>query len=54
MTPEVRLSPCKTCVALRFDEDDEAPWQASDSGYYTDAEVADWTPLLPASSEDGA
>lgn len=54
MTPEVRLSPDGNVAALRFEDHDGWPWAATDSGYYTDAEVSDWTPLLPASSEDGA
>jgi hypothetical protein len=52
--PEVRLSPCKTVVALRFEDNDGWPWAATDSGYYTDAEVSEWTPLLPVSNKDGA
>jgi hypothetical protein len=54
MTPEVRLSPDEQNVAIRNGMTEWSPWRVSNGGWYSDAQVSDWTPLLPASSEDGA
>lgn len=54
MTPEVRLSPDGGEVAIRNNDSAHAPWRVTNGGHYRDEQVRDWTPLLPASSEDGA
>lgn len=54
MTPEVRLSPDGDIVAIRNRFSVHWPWNGSNGNGYTDDHVRDWTPLLPASSEDGA
>lgn len=56
MTPEVRLSPSKRSFAYRFSHD--RMWTIQHfqgfESLVSDEDVSDWTPLLPASSEDGA
>ncbi len=52
-TPEVRLSPDGD-VAIRNGGSPYAPWRVTNGGHYSDADVSDWTPLLPVSNEDGA
>jgi hypothetical protein len=56
MTPEVRLSPSKRSFAYRFAAD--RMWTIQHfqgfESLVSDEDVSDWTPLLPASSEDGA
>jgi hypothetical protein len=54
MTPEVRLSPDKQDAAIRNGSSPWAPWRVTSGGWFSDEHVADWTPLLPAPSEDGA
>lgn len=51
--PEVRLSPDGQNVAIR-NGTEWSPWRVSDGGRYSDSQVSDWRPLLPASHEDGA
>ena len=53
-TPEVRLSPAGWDVAIRNGAMVNAPWRVSTGEWFTDAQVADWTPLLPVSNKDGA
>ena len=53
MTPEVRLSPDSYHIAVMT----TAGWSVTCPPIGTlvdDAHVSDWTPLRPASSEDGA
>jgi hypothetical protein len=57
MTPEVRLSPDGQAVAIRNRDSQHWPWNGTHGCVwtaYSDEQVADWTPLLPVSSEDGA
>jgi hypothetical protein len=58
MTPEVRLSPDGSMVAIRNRDSRNWPWNLFHAlqGDHAamDDDVSDWTPLLPASSEDGA
>jgi hypothetical protein len=54
MTPEVRLSPDGDIVVIRNNGSSIWPWAGSNEANYSDEHVSDWTPLLPASSEDGA
>jgi len=48
MTPEVRLSPDGTVVAIRVEVPFGRPWRGSDGRRYFDSQVANWTPLAPA------
>lgn len=54
--PEVRLSPNGQVVAVRNRDSKHWPWALfcamQGSHCAEDAEVADWTPLLPVASED--
>lgn len=45
--PEVRVSPAGVVVIRRF-PDGAFPWRAWNLDAYTDAQVAGWTPLVPA------
>lgn len=51
--PEVRLSPSGQEVAIRNNPSNHAPWRVTNGGHYRDAQVSNWTPLLPVSNEDG-
>lgn len=52
MTPEVRLSPDGKDVAINVYVN---TWRSTGpDSFLADVHVRDWTPLLPASSEDGA
>jgi hypothetical protein len=57
-TPEVRLSPDGRDVAIRnlkaIANRPRCDWRASNGQWLTDAEVSEWTLLLPVSNEDGA
>lgn len=54
--PEVRLSPAKHAIAYKFPEDRRWTIQYGTGfeRFVTDDTVAEWTPLLPVSKEDGA
>lgn len=48
-TPQVRVSP-DGVVVIRKRRDAMFPWQAWNLDPYTDAQVEDWTPLVPATN----
>lgn len=53
MTPEVRLSPDGSLIAVTTDA--AGLWRIYEFvAVNSNAYVSHWTPLLPASSEDGA
>lgn len=51
--PEVRVNE-EGLVVVRNRDSKYWPWNGIDGGQYSDETVADWTPLVPAPSKDGA